>query len=118
MSGGSGRFSLRRQLKLVFLGRRLAAEGLGTAALLAVVVGSGIRGERLSQGNAAIALLANSLATGCGLFVLIVALGPISGAYFNPAVSFAPAGASGLPKRLPPSGWFWRFGVPKSNRQA
>ena len=69
--------------------RRLAlvAELAGTAALLAIVVGSGIMGERLSMGNAAVALLANSLATGAGLFVLISTLAPISGAHFNPAVS-------------------------------
>jgi glycerol uptake facilitator-like aquaporin len=63
------------------------AEALGTAALLAIVVGSGIMGERLDAGNAAVALLANSLATGAGLYVLISVLGPISGAHFNPAVS-------------------------------
>ena len=68
-------------------GRRLAAEFAGTALLLAVVVGSGIMGERLSGGNVALALLANSLATGCGLFVLILGLGPVSGAHFNPSVS-------------------------------
>jgi glycerol uptake facilitator-like aquaporin len=69
------------------LRRALFAEALGSAFLLAVVVGSGIMGERLSGGNVAIALLANSLATGAGLFVLIVLFGPISGAHFNPAVS-------------------------------
>jgi glycerol uptake facilitator-like aquaporin len=69
------------------LRNRLVAEFLGTAALLVVVVGSGIMGESLSQGNPAIALLANSIATGAGLFVLIQCLGPISGAHFNPAVS-------------------------------
>lgn len=63
------------------------AEFLGTALLLAVVVGSGIMGERLAGGNDAIALLANSLATGAGLYVLIATLGPVSGAQFNPAVS-------------------------------
>jgi len=71
------------------LSRRLAAEALGTAFLLAVVVGSGIMGERLAAGNAAIALLANSIATGCGLWVLITLFGPISGAHFNPAVTVA-----------------------------
>jgi glycerol uptake facilitator-like aquaporin len=71
------------------LARRLVAEALGTALLLAAVVGSGIMGERLAQGNDAIALLANSLATGCALYVLITVLGPISGAHFNPAVSVA-----------------------------
>jgi glycerol uptake facilitator-like aquaporin len=69
------------------LARRLTAEALGTAFLLAAVVGSGIMGERLAEGNNAIALLANSLATGCALYVLITTLGPISGAHFNPAVS-------------------------------
>lgn len=67
--------------------RAAAAEALGTAMLLAIVVGSGIMGERLGQGNAAIALLANSIATGAGLYVLIVMFGPISGAHFNPIVS-------------------------------
>ena len=69
--------------------RRLAAEALGTALLLAVVVGSGIMAERLAGGNDAIALIGNTLATGAGLVVLITALGPISGAHFNPAVTLA-----------------------------
>jgi glycerol uptake facilitator-like aquaporin len=68
-------------------GRRLAAEALGTALLLAIVVGSGIMGQRLSGGNDAIALLGNTLATGAGLVVLITMLGPISGAHFNPVVT-------------------------------
>ncbi len=63
------------------------AEFCGTAQLLAVVVGSGIMGDRLAGGNDAVALLANSLATGAGLYVLILTLGPVSGAQFNPAVS-------------------------------
>ncbi len=63
------------------------AEFAGTALLLAVVVGSGIMGERLAGGNVALALLANSLATGCGLFVLILVFAPVSGAHFNPVVS-------------------------------
>lgn len=67
--------------------RRLVAEALGTAFLLAAVVGSGIMGERLAAGNAAIALLANSIATGAALAVLISIFGPISGAHFNPAVT-------------------------------
>ena len=67
--------------------RAIAAEFLGTCLLLAVVVGSGVMGERLAGGNAAIALLANSFATGCGLFVLILVLSPVSGAHFNPLVS-------------------------------
>lgn len=69
------------------LSRRLVAEALGTALLLAVVVGSGIMGERLSGGNVAIALLANAIATGAGLYVLITMFGPISGAHFNPVVT-------------------------------
>jgi glycerol uptake facilitator-like aquaporin len=69
------------------LGRTAAAEGIGTALLLAIVVGSGIMGERLAQGNLAVALLANAIATGAGLYVLIVIFGPISGAHFNPVVS-------------------------------
>jgi glycerol uptake facilitator-like aquaporin len=71
------------------LGHRLAAEGLGTAALLAGVVGSGIMAERLAGGNDAVALLANTAATGAILAVLILVLGPISGAHFNPAVTLA-----------------------------
>jgi len=69
------------------LSRAAAAEAIGTALLLAIVVGSGIMGERLAQGNAAVALLANSLATGTGLYALILILGPVSGAHFNPVVS-------------------------------
>src|SRR5438094_2986978 len=67
--------------------RAAAAETIGTALLLAIVVGSGIMGERLAHGNAAVALLANSFATGAGLYTLILVLGPISGAHFNPVVS-------------------------------
>ncbi len=70
-------------------GRRLAAEALGSALLLAVVIGSGIMGERLAGGNVAIALLGNTLSTGAALVVLITMLGPISGAHFNPAVTLA-----------------------------
>jgi glycerol uptake facilitator-like aquaporin len=69
------------------LGRAAAAEAIGTGLLLAVVVGSGIMGERLAQGNMAVALLANSIATGAGLYTLISILGPVSGAHFNPVVS-------------------------------
>ncbi|MGA0601420.1 aquaporin [Caulobacter sp. KR2-114] len=68
-------------------GRRIAAEALGTALLLAVVIGSGIMGERHAGGNVAIALMGNTLATGAALVVLIGVLGPLSGAHFNPAVS-------------------------------
>jgi glycerol uptake facilitator-like aquaporin len=81
------------------LGRRLAGEFLGSAVLLAAVVGSGIMGERLSGGNVAIALLANSIATGAVLVCLILALGPISGAHLNPAVSIADALFGGLKPR-------------------
>jgi glycerol uptake facilitator-like aquaporin len=79
------------------LPRRLLAEGLGTALLLAVVIGSGIMAERLSGGNGAIALLANTLATVGGLYVLIEIFGPISGAHFNPAVSAVMAARGELP---------------------
>lgn len=78
------------------LARRLLAEWLGTAFLLAVVVGSGIMGERLSGGNVALALLANAVATGCALVALIVAMAPVSGAHFNPAVSLAMAARGAL----------------------
>lgn len=71
----------------ISIGRRLLAETLGTAFLLATVIGSGIMGESLAGGNVALALLGNTLATGAILFVLITMLGPISGAHFNPAVT-------------------------------
>ncbi len=80
--------------------QRLLAEALGTALLLAVVIGSGVMGERLAGGNAAIALLANTLATVGGLYVLIEVFGPISGAHFNPAVSAVMAYRGALPCRL------------------
>ena len=73
----------------IILARRVVAEGVGTALLLAIVVGSGIMGERLAGGNDAIALLGNTLATGAGLMVLIHMFGPVSGAHFNPAVTLA-----------------------------
>ncbi|PZR35713.1 MIP/aquaporin family protein [Caulobacter segnis] len=73
------------------LSRKLAAESLGTAVLLAVVIGSGVMGERLAAGNTAIALLGNTLATGAALVVLIWIFGPISGAHFNPAVTLIAA---------------------------
>ncbi len=78
------------------LSRRLAAEALGTCLLLAAVVGSGIMGERLAGGNVAVALLANTLATGAALVALILTFGPISGAHFNPAVTLADASQGGL----------------------
>ncbi len=73
------------------LPRRLAAEGIGTAFLLAAVVGSGIMGERLADGNVGLALLANTIATGAALVALILAFGPISGAHLNPGVTLADA---------------------------
>jgi glycerol uptake facilitator-like aquaporin len=79
------------------LGRRLVAEGVGTALLLAAVVGSGIMGERLANGNDAVALLGNTLATGAALPVLILVFGPISGAHFNPVVSASFALQRALP---------------------
>jgi glycerol uptake facilitator-like aquaporin len=75
--------------------KQFITEYLGAALLLAIVTGSGIMGESLSAGNAAVALLGNSIATGCGLYVLITLLAPISGAHFNPAVSIM----------------FWRAGI-------
>jgi glycerol uptake facilitator-like aquaporin len=84
------------------VGRRAVAEALGTAFLLAAVVGSGIMGERLAGGNVAIALLANTIATGAMLVTLILTLGPISGAHFNPAVTLADASQGGLPWREVP----------------
>lgn len=85
------------------LARRVVAEGLGTALLLAVVVGSGIMAERLAGGIVAIALLANTIATGTGLVALILTFGPISGAHFNPAVTLADAWQGGLAWREVPA---------------
>ncbi|PYM89178.1 MAG: hypothetical protein DME08_25970 [Candidatus Rokuibacteriota bacterium] len=73
------------------MARRVTAESVGTALLLAAVVGSGMMGERLAGGNVAVALLANTLATGAALVALILTFGPISGAHFNPAVTLARA---------------------------
>jgi glycerol uptake facilitator-like aquaporin len=87
MSAGDA--SLEPPLEPYDLARRLAAEALGTALLLAIVVGSGIMGQRLAGANDAIALLGNTLATGAGLVVLITIFGPLSGAHFNPAVTMA-----------------------------
>ena len=84
------------------IARRLVAEALGTAFLLAIVIGSGIMGERLAGGNVAIALLANTMATGTGLVALILAFGPLSGAHFNPAVSLAEAAQGRLAWREAP----------------
>jgi glycerol uptake facilitator-like aquaporin len=87
---------------MMTLARRATAEGIGTALLLATVVGSGIMGERLAGGNAAIALLGNTLATGAALVALILTFGPISGAHFNPAVTLADASQGGLAWREVP----------------
>jgi len=78
------------------LNRRIVAEATGTAMLLAAVVGSGIMAERLSDGNQAVALLANTIATGAALVALILTFGPISGAHFNPVVTVADASQGGL----------------------
>jgi glycerol uptake facilitator-like aquaporin len=85
------------------LARRLVAEGLGTAFLLATVVGSGIMGDRLAGGNAAIALLANALATAAMLYVLIEWFGPFSGAHFNPAVTLSMAARGDTGWKLVPA---------------
>ena len=82
--------------------RRAATEALGTAFLLMAVVGSGIMAERLAAGNVALALLANSIATGAALIALILALGPISGAHFNPVVTLADAMQGGIAWREVP----------------
>lgn len=80
--------------------RKLFAEALGTALLLAVVIGSGIMAERLAGGNVAIALLANTLATVGGLYILIEVFGPVSGGHFNPAVSLVMAARGAMPRAL------------------
>jgi glycerol uptake facilitator-like aquaporin len=82
--------------------RRVVSEALGTALLLATVVGSGIMGESLAGGNVAIALLANTLATGAGLVALILTFGPVSGAHLNPAVTLAAASQGNVPWRTVP----------------
>lgn len=81
----------------VSLSKKLVAEGLGTAMLLVVVVGSGIMAERLAGGNVAIALLANAIATGAGLVALILMFGALSGAHFNPIVTLSEAWQTNLP---------------------
>jgi glycerol uptake facilitator-like aquaporin len=93
---------LRARLLRVTRARRITAEALGTALLLAAVVGSGIMGERLAAGNVAVALLANTLATGATLTALILTFGPISGAHFNPAVTLADAWEGGIAWREVP----------------
>src|SRR5258707_13288624 len=83
-------------IQQINLARRVVAEGLRTCFLLATVIGSGIMGERLSGGNTAIALLANTVATGGVLVALILTFGPMSGAHFNPAVTLVDASQRGL----------------------
>lgn len=85
------------------LARRATAEAIGTCLLLAAVVGSGIMGERLAGGNVAIALLANTVATGAALVALILTFAPISGAHFNPVVTLAAASQRGLAWREVPA---------------
>jgi glycerol uptake facilitator-like aquaporin len=87
----------------VTLMRKAASEAAGTAFLLATVIGSGIMGERLSGGNVAIALLANTIATGAALVALILTFGPISGDHFNPAVTLVDASQGGVPWRDVPA---------------
>jgi transposase len=97
------------------LAKRVVAEALGTFFLLAAVVGSGIMAQRLANGNAALALLANTAATGRALIALIISFAPISGAHFNPVVTLSFALRHGLPWREAPltmcgaiSRWNWR----------
>lgn len=85
------------------LGRRVVSEAVGTALLLSAVVGSGIMGDRLSGGNVAIALLANTVATGAALVTLILTFGPISGAHLNPVVTLADAWQRGIAWRHVPA---------------
>jgi glycerol uptake facilitator-like aquaporin len=92
----------RKEMQMPTLARRATAEALGTALLLAAVVGSGIMGERLAGGNVAVALLANTIATGAALVALILTFGPVSGAHFNPAVTLADASQGGLQWREVP----------------
>lgn len=106
--GGYKRFfrsnqSNSQSLTTVPLSKCIAAEAIGTALLLAAVVGSGIMGERLASGNIAIALLANTIATGTALIALILAFGSISGAHFNPAVTLAEAARRAISWRIVPS---------------
>src|SRR5215468_8382179 len=94
----------------VTLMRKAAAEAVGTAFLLATVIGSGIMGERLSSGNVAIALLANTLTTGAALVALILTFGPVSGAHFNPVVTMADASQGGVSWREVPGYVFAQIG--------
>jgi len=96
MSGAAVRAGQGLSPRRLSLSRRVTAEGVGTALLLATVVGSGIMAERLAGGNVAIALLANTIATGAGLVALILTFGSVSGAHFNPVVTVADASQGGL----------------------
>ena len=97
LGGAQGSRRSRESGRQLLLKRALFAEGLGTALLLAIVIGSGVMAERLAGGNVALALLANTLATVGGLYVLIEVFGPVSGAHFNPAVSAVMAWRGELP---------------------
>ena len=92
----------RTSREIISLSRRVTAEAVGTALLLATIVGSGIMGERLSGGNEAVALLGVTIATGAGLVTLILTFLPVSGAHFNPAVTLAEASQGGLAWREAP----------------
>jgi len=96
LQSGLLRSLIRSLVRSAPLPQRLVAEGIGTGLLVATIVGSGIMGERLAAGNVALALLANSLATGSGLVALILAFSSISGAHFNPVVSVAAASQGGM----------------------
>jgi glycerol uptake facilitator-like aquaporin len=89
-------------IRTVTTSKKLLSEALGTAFLLAAVVGSGIMAEKLAGGNVALALLANTIATGASLVALILTFGSVSGAHFNPAVTIADATQGGVPWRLVP----------------
>lgn len=93
---------MERAARAFSASQRIAAEGIGTAFLLAAVVGSEIMGERLAGGNVAVALLANTLATGAALVALIVSFGGVSGAHFNPAVTLAAVARGALSRREAP----------------
>ena len=95
--------NVREARRMMTLARRVVSEGVGTALLLAAVVGSGIMGERLSGGNVAIALLANTIATGATLVALILTFGPVSGAHLNPAVTLMDAWQRGIAWRHAPA---------------
>lgn len=90
-------------MRLATIQQRVGAEFIGTALLLATVVGSGIMAQSLGQGNTGLALLCNTLATGGGLLALILCFGPISGAHFNPVVTLSMAAENELPKREVPA---------------